>query len=524
MNTYFFVLIGCALAVGAVCRYRNINPALPLVATGLIVEFLLPELATSLPDPELILTFVLAPLVFAAGLASTAVDLRRVRRSVLLLAVGLVVLTTAVVGVSAWAMFTTLTLASACCLGAILAPTDAVAAQSVASRTGLPRRVMLVIEGESLANDGTALTLLRVAIVAGVAGTVSFAQAGGILFAAVVGGVAVGALGGLLVSFLMRVAREPLVANSILLLTPFVLYEVSERIGGSGLLTVVIAGVWIAHTTWVRGNYRTRIQADSIWSLVIFLLESFAFVLVGAEFFETYNRIEGRSIPRLLILAVGLTLLIMLVRGLFMFVWLMIGQKFAPKRFGDRRRTAKEFVAIGLLGVRGPVSVLAAFSVPVLTETGDPFPNRDLILILTFGVVIVSLFFSLFSAKLITRLRLEQPTEAEALSRARIALAKAALRRLDEIVAEADVDGRTLNETIVNQVRLVTKSRISSLKTEPAKDAETQDINQQRQELRRELLQAERDQVDELRRSNMPGDVIRQLTRELDLREQMLAS
>lgn len=524
MNSYYFVLVICAICVGALCRWRGISAPLPLIATGLIVEYFLPDLAQSLPQPEVILTFLLAPLVFAAGLGSSAVDLRRVRRSVLLLAVGLVVITTAIVGVTAWAIFTTLTLASACCLGAILAPTDAVAAQSVASRTGLPRRVLLIIEGESLANDGTALTLLRVAIVAGAAGAVTVLQGTGILLAAVVGGIAVGVVGGFLVSLLMRLVREAVVANSILLITPFLLYEISEHIGGSGLLTVVIAGVWIAHSTWTRGSYRIRMQAESIWSQITFLLETVAFVLVGAEFFATYDRVQGSSVPRFLILAVGLTVLIMIVRGLFMFGWFVIGQKVAPILFGDRRRTAKEFVAIALLGVRGPVSVLAAFSVPVLTDDGAPFPNRDLILVATFGVVVVSLLFSLFAAPLIRRLKLEQPTEAEALDRARLAVAKAALKRLDEIVVEADLDGRSLDEGVVKDLRTLTATRIASMNIADEESAEATDGVQQRVELRRELLAAERDEVDRLRRNNTPGDVIRQLTRELDMREQMLRS
>lgn len=151
----------------------------------------------------------------------------------------------------------------------------------MASKIGLPSRVQLVIEGESLANDGTALTILRVATVAAVTGSVTLLDSSKILVLAVVGGIAVGALGGWLISLLIRVAREPIVGNAILLLTPFVVYELSEELGGSGLLSVVITGVWIAHTTSVKGNYRMRLQADSIWGLITFILECFAFVLVG---------------------------------------------------------------------------------------------------------------------------------------------------------------------------------------------------------------------------------------------------
>lgn len=522
MESYFYALIVVAIVVGAICKYYKINPAMPLIAAGLVIEFLLPDLIDSLPDPEVILTLVLAPLVFAAGLASSALDLRKVRRSVLLLAVGLVIITTAVVGVVASIAVGVLTLATACALGAILAPTDAVAASIVAKRSGLPRRVSLIIEGESLANDGTALTILRVAVVAAVAGSVTVMQSVGILAAAVIGGILVGVAGGFIVGWVMRRAHEPMVANAILLVTPFMLYQVSEHIGGSGLLTLVIAGVWISHTTAIRASYKTRLQAGTIWSLITFVLESFAFVLVGAEFFDTYSRVQQPSPPMLALWAIAITLLIMVIRSLFMAAWLAVGPKVRPDKYEDRRRVSREFIAIGLLGVRGPVSVLAAFSLPLTVADGSPFPGRDLILCLTFGVVIVSLLSSMLATPLLRRLDFGKRTsDARRIADSRHALAQAALNRLDELIVQADHEDQPIDPVVVNELRGVAIRRLDQAVSSP--DSQSSGQLMARNELRREMVHAEREELARLRKEeNIPGDVLNTLTKDLDVREQAL--
>ncbi len=527
MDSYVFPLVLVAIVVGAVCRARNVNPALPLIASGLIFEAIFPETMDGLPDPEAILTLVLAPLVFAAALASSAVDLRKFQRRVLVLAVGLVIVTTVLVGFIASVSFAALSFAAACALGAVLAPTDAVAAAVVAARSGLPRRVTLVIEGESLANDGTALTILRVAILAVVAGSVTLMESAGILLAAVVGGIAVGAIGGFGISWIMNHSKQPVVSNAVLLLTPFALYEISERIGGSGLLTVVIAGVWIAHATSVKGHHQTRLQADSIWSLITFLLESFAFVLVGAEFLDTFARLASPHPLELFFIALGLTILLMVIRLLFMAGWFVIGPKVKPELFENRKGAAKEFVAIGLLGVRGPISVLAAFSIPLTIDSGAPFPGRDLILALTFIVVVLSLLFSHVSEPIIRRLNLSTQKDDEVEVRARLATAKAALRCLDEIAVEADAEGRTLDTAAFNDLRAIAATRVETLRDDAAgvvEDIEpTQEHWMSRRELRLAMLTAERDELSRLRTEKLaPGEVLRDLTRELDMRQQVL--
>lgn len=516
MDPHLLLVLIAAIVVGGICKSRDINSAIPLIVAGFAIDGLIPKTAEELLNPELILTLILAPLVFAAGLASSAVDLRQVRRSVLLLAVVLVVLTTAAVGGVAAALVS-LPLAAACAFGAAVAPTDAVAAKAVADRSGLPRRVTLIIEGESLANDGTALTILRVAVAATTAGAITALAAGKILVLAVVGGVLLGALGGFAISWAMRMAKEPVVANAILLLAPFGLYELSEALGGSGLLTLVIAGVWIAHATWAGSGYQARLQAMSVWSLVTFLLESFAFVLVGVEFLDTYNKIIEPNALTIGFYALLLTAVIFIVRVAFMSLWFLAGPRIAPNSFSDRRRTAREFVAIGLLGVRGPVSVLAAFSLP------ETFPQRDLLLLLTFAIVVLSLCGTFASAPIIRQLNLDTETEEQHLHSARVAVAKAALKRLDEIVEEAGLDGEAVPENVAQRLRSLAVRRLDSLSSTPERASVAVDQVKSSRRLQRAMLQAERDELRRLQvERHTPGDIVRQLTHELDLREAAL--
>ncbi len=523
MDQNFFLIVVCAIVVGAICKSRNINPAIPLILAGFVLELINPTLAQAV-HPEVVLTLILAPLVFAAGLSSSAVDLRRVRRSVLSLAVVLVIITTLVVGVVTNALVAVVPLAAACALGAVLAPTDAVAASAVASKTNLPRRVLVVVEGESLANDGTALTILRVFLAAVVAGSVTFIEASGILVAAVVGGVVVGGVGGFGVSWLMRFSREPVVANAILLLTPFGLYELSEHIGGSGLLTVVIAGVWIAHATGTGPAYKARLQATSVWSLITFLLESIAFFLVGIEFVDIASKVDDPGPWTIAWIAILLTVLILVTRIVFMAGWFYLGPRLLPNSFSHQASHRNEFIAIGLLGVRGPVSVLAAFSIPLVLDDGSPFPGRELLLTLTFAVVVVSLLMSFAAAPIIRRLNLSTETEGEALQFARISVAKAALRCLDDLVTEADLDGEPYPEKLVLRVRSLAKRRIDGLQGTSATALASQDLAARQRKLQHAMLHAERLEVDRLRREHgAPGDIVKQLTHELDVREAALS-
>ena len=227
------------LGLAAFMRQRGWGIALPLIALGVVVG-LAPLGPSAPPEPEVILILLLAPLVFGEALSSSYLDLRRVSRPVLALAIGLVLTATLVVG-GVVSLFVAMPLAVAFALGAIVSPTDAVAVSTIAKRASLPRRLVSILEGESLVNDGTGLTALRVAVVAAVAGSVTMLNAAGMLAAAVGIGVLVGALAGWGMSTVLRRSRDLVAANSLIVVAPFLIYVVAEEFEGSGILAVVVA-------------------------------------------------------------------------------------------------------------------------------------------------------------------------------------------------------------------------------------------------------------------------------------------
>jgi len=239
------VAAAVSVSIGVFLRQRGWGIAIPLLAAGALLGAA-PFGPDAPPDPEIILVVVLAPLVFGEALGSSYLDLRRVSRPVLALAIGLVVVTTLAVGFVG-SLLVAMPVAMALALGAVLAPTDAVAVSAVARRAGLPRRLVSILEGESLVNDGTGLTALKVALVAAAAGSLTFVEVGRVFTLAVVVGVGVGAIGGMALSWVLRWTKDLVPANALVLVAPFGLYLVAEELQGSGILAVVAAALIVAN-------------------------------------------------------------------------------------------------------------------------------------------------------------------------------------------------------------------------------------------------------------------------------------
>src|SRR4051794_37632697 len=270
-----------AFAVTAVARRVNVSAPLLLVLVGLAASFL-PGMPDYAIDPDLILLLVLPPLLYSAALDSSYLRIRDNVRAIGLLAVGLVRGATVVVGLAAWWRVPGLPLPSALVLGAVVAPPDAVAATAVGRRLGLPRRVMTILGGESLVNDATSLTLYKVALAGVATGAWALGEGLAIFGLAVVVGVGVGLVIGLVVHYVRIRLDDPVVASAIGLLTPFAAYWGAEHIMGSGVLAVVTAGLYLGHTS-PRAGYATRLYEEPIWSTVDLLLESFTFALIGVQ-------------------------------------------------------------------------------------------------------------------------------------------------------------------------------------------------------------------------------------------------
>ena len=508
-----------ALAVAVVVRQRGWPMAIPLIIAGAIVSPL-PIGPSAPPDPEIVLVVILAPLVFGESLGSSYLDLRRVSRPVLALAVGLVLVTTVAVGFAA-SQFLGMSWAMGLALGAVLAPTDAVAVSSVARRAGLPRRIVSILEGESLVNDGTGLTALKVALAIAAAGSVKFGEGLLIFVLAVVVGVVVGALGGLGCAWLLRRSKDLVAANSLILVIPFILYIAAEELEGSGILAIVVAGLVIAHSQNSDPGHTGRVQSVIVWRHITFVLQALAFFLVGLEL-PTVVVSVGEQQAGLLITTV-LVVLACIIGARALFVYGMVLTSSARGDGTDRPKLLRSGAVLAWAGARGPVSGLAAFSIPVAFASGEQVPFRDLILATTFCVIVITLLLSLTLAPLARALGVVSDDDSAVIRRLDVMLARAALERLNDIEAESDEAGRPLSPEVAERLREDVERRLLTAAS-PASVTATQEIAmEQMLSTALAMVQAEQEELIRLRdEEGVPDAIVRPLLRDLDVRRSAL--
>ena len=499
-----------AVLIAGVCRNRGWSSAIPLMAAGIAIG-LAPLGPEGLAHPEFVLVVVLAPLVFGEGLTSSVVDLRKVSRPIMALAVGLVVFGAVVVGFVAQLVVPGIWVSMAFALGAILGPTDAVAVSATARKAGLPRRLVNVLEGESLVNDGTALTLLRVCSVAAAAGSVTAGEASVILLTSVAGGVLVGGAAGWLLMTVVRRSRDTTVANAAILLAPLPVYLGAEALEGSGILAVVVAALVVAHGTSNVVSYTGRLQATSLWVIFTFVLQSTAFFLVGLEMPRVLEQMPSSQI-RTLVIAVPVVFL-SLVAARFAFVYLM-----AMIAGRDLRNPA--WLVAAWAGTRGPVSALAAFTVPVTTAAGDKIPFRELVISITFGVVLLSLLLAPTIAWLARAVHLPQDDDRAMKRRVRVTLARAALDRLEQIEETSERADDPLPPEMVDRLRTAAEGRLDhASRVAELGDAPRPASHTTMRQVGVEMMRAEQEELLRLRdREGLPDEIVREMQREIDLR------
>jgi Na+/H+ antiporter len=377
--------------VAALARRYHLSSALVLVLSGLAIG-LIPGLPSVELEPDFVLGVILPPLLWSAGLESSYVALRKNIRSIGLLAVGLPVATTFAVAVVAYHTVPELTVASALTLGAIVAPPDAVSATSIGRRLGLPRQIMTLLGGESLLNDATALTLYRVSLAAAIGTAVSWTQ-GVLTFAlAAVGGVVVGYLFGLMIDFTRsHLLNDPMMESAVGLVAPFIIYFVAEYIHGSGVLAVVVAALMLGQRSSNAG-YATRLQDRAVWRAVQLVLESVAFLLIGLQLPGVIGELRGMRAWGVVMCSVAVFATVILVRIVWIYIAAYVPRVlFAGRRKGDPKPAPTLVFVLAWAGMRGVVSLAAAFALPMTTLSGAPFPGRPHIVFLTFVVVVGTL-------------------------------------------------------------------------------------------------------------------------------------
>jgi monovalent cation/hydrogen antiporter len=508
---------GLSVLAGAV---RMPYPIL-LVLGGLVLGFLPGVPRAELP-PELVLVLFLPPLLYQAAFFSSPRDLRADLRAISLLAVGLVLATMVAVAAVAHALVG-LPWAAAFALGAIVSPTDPLAATAIARRLGVSRRLVTLLEGESLVNDASALVAYRVAVGAVVAGSFTLWEAGLRFVVGVAGGAAIGFLVGWLVAEVRRRLDDPPVEIVLSVVTGYAAYLPADRLGLSGVLAAVTAGLYVGWRAPELASSGTRLLGFSFWEVLVYLLNAILFILVGLQLRPILSEVNGSSVATLVGQAALVSAVVILVRvgWLFSVPYLIRALDRRPSQV-TRRAGPRERLVAGWSGMRGAVSLAAALALPLQTSTGQAFPQRNVIIFVTFAVILATLVLQGLSLPwLIRRLGLQRDdSEAQEELRGRLRATDAALARLEELAAE-----EWTRDDTVERMRGWYQFRRRRLKARAGYLADDgyQDRSLAYQRLVRELLQAQRREIVRLRnQGEISNEVMHRIERDLDLEDTRL--
>jgi monovalent cation/hydrogen antiporter len=518
------LFMAAVLALVAVAAKRlNLAPSILLVVAGIGMAFI-PGLPKVQLAPELVLLVILPPLIYSAGVAMSWREFKFNLRPIALLAFGCVVFTTCAVAAAAhyllhfeWAV--------GFLLGAIIAPPDVVAPLAIARRLGLPRRLVVVLEGEGLANDATALILYRFAVIAVSTGTFAAPQAAGTFSLIVIGEIIYGVAVGWLSLRLRKWAREPRVEITLSLMTPYLAYWVPEHFHGSGVLATVACGLYVSWNGPRLIPPATRLQGIFFWDLIVYLIEGFVFLLTGLQARTLIDQTHAFSLLDLLIATGWTTLIVVVARFVWVFPATYIPRWISPSlRKRDPSPPWQGPFLLSFTGIRGVVSLAAALAIPYFIESGAPFPHRDMILFVVFGVIIVTIVGQgLLLPSVVRWLGLtaigkqEHAEEIRSELHARKAALAEVTKRLDKAIADHE-----LPPFVSDHLRTRNQGRLQVL---PENLTDDLALVRQTATLKKELIDAERDFIYQLLRDGkITDEARRRIEYELDLEEASVAN
>lgn len=533
-----FALIAGAVVITAICRRRGWPAPLVLVAAGLVVSYI-PGVPEYDIDPQLILEFVLPPLLFSAARSASYQDMRRSLNSIVRLGVGLVLVSALAVALVAWALVPELPFAAALVLGAVVAPPDAVAAAAVGRKLGLPRRVMTVISGESLINDATSLTLYKVALAGAASGAWAWSEGLTTFALAVLVGVSSGLVIGWVVHRLRLRFDDPVVSSTIALLTPFACYWGAEHLTGSGVLAVVSAGLYLGHTAPSAG-YATRLVQDPIWETLDLLLESFTFALIGVQlpWLIADVRASHEGLTTAVILAAAVLGTSIVIRPLYVFATAWFDHLRLPGSHRDLSDalSARESAVVSWAGMRGVVTLAAAAGIPAMAGSVE-FPDRATLQLVAYAVAIGTLLVQGLSLPWLIR-RLGVRSDDDDLrdraqeARLRMATARAAQevieqRRRQWAPTLGEKRAGLLTKGLAEGIARRERATVVMLDPSIASDDDLAKVSTSRtramQDLRRDVVAAQRATLMAERDAGHVDEVVmRQVLRELDLEDESL--
>ncbi|MGZ5006666.1 MAG: Na+/H+ antiporter [Methylobacter sp.] len=510
------LLLIVVLGLTTIARKLFIPYPILLVVGGLILSFV-PGLPTIRLDPDLIFLVFLPPLLWAAAYFTSWRDFRANARPITLLAVGLVLVTTAAVADVAHAALPGLCWAEAIVLGAIVSPPDAVSATAIMKQLNIPHRGVTILEGESLVNDATALVLYRAALLAAFSGTFELSHTVMDFFLASSMGVAVGIIVSIVACWVLRLTEDSFSEIAITLLAPYIAWVLAEQVQASSVLACVAGGLYIRQHFSAIVAPITRIQARAVWDLLVFLLNGIIFILIGLQLDTLREAIPSNQLASLTVdgLLVSATAIIVRLLWVPFAAWV---PRFlsASLRARDPMPSWQNLLILGWSGMRGVVSLAAALALPFATAAGTPFPFRAEIILIAFMVILVTLVVQGLSLPLLIRFldlgddKSMRHEEKQARERA----ANAALDLLDSVAGE---DWPIPDH--IEQLRVHYSRRLERNIEVEAKDMEyTQGATEAFRRLRHETLTAERLAVINLRNDDVISDeVLHRLEHELDV-------
>ncbi|HZP70315.1 MAG TPA: Na+/H+ antiporter [Pseudolabrys sp.] len=523
-TTETLLLMIAVLAAAAVIAQRlRTAPSIVLMVAGIAMA-LIPGLPKLELAPEVVLLVILPPLIYSAGVAMSWREFRFNLRPITLLAFGCVLFTTcAVAAVAHYVLNFEWTVGFV--LGAIVAPPDVVAPLAIARRLGLPRRLLVILEGEGLANDATALILYRFAVAAVATGVFSLPKAGGTFAMIVVGEIFYGIAVGWLSLRLRKWAGEPRVEITLSLMTPYLAFWVPEYLGGSGVLATVTCGLYISWNGPLLISSATRLQGIFFWDLLVYLVEGLVFLVTGMQAHTLFDQVKGFSLRELAVAILWTTAIVILARFIWVFPATYMPRWLSPSL--ARRDPAPPWqitFMLSFIGVRGVVSLAAALAIPYALNNGQPFPHRELILFITFGLIIVTLVGQGLMLPLVVRLlgvtrsaEEERAGQIQSELEGRLAALEAVEKRLEKVIEE-----RKLPDEVIDLLRTRNQSRRQIL---PSNMADGLDHMRQSAALKKELIDAERDFIYQLLRDGkITDEARRRIEYELDLEEAGVAN
>lgn len=519
-------LLAVLAAVAWLAQRLKVPPSILLVITGVALA-LAPGLPRIALAPEFVLLIVLPPVVYSSAVAMSWREFKLNLRPISLLAIGCVVFTTIAVAAAAhWAL--SLSWPLGLTLGAIVSPPDAVAPLSIARRLGLPRRLVVILEGEGLANDATALILYRFAVAAVSVGAFSLGHAAATFAAILVGEIAWGIGVGWVMLRLRRWVRDTRIEILLSVLTPFLAYWPPEQLGGSGVLATVTAGLYISWNGLRLISAATRLQGIFFWDFLIYVIEGMVFLITGLQAHALIAGMSRYPWTELALSGAVVSAVVIVSRFAWMYPATYLPRWLIPSvRRRDPSPPWQWPTALAFTGIRGIVSLAAALAIPLTTQDGAPFPHRDLILFVTFVVILVTLVgqglllpMVVGALGLVGAGRRERQADRAEEFKARRRAVETAVERLEQLARE-----RSLPDEALAPLRARHRDRLKGIDGRTADDDAEQALIEFRDEIEFALIAAERGLINDLyRRGELKDEARRRIERDLDLRDANLTN